>query len=142
MRSTDERLTNVLALDVVGRVGTGGLRTCLGLSHLSRLLSTVVLDGGLLPDHNVHLGQEDTADPAWEIRRPRAESTGLPTATTTHIQSVNDFHSFFPMEVVATESERTEFWNGVDGRLEDSYRSTGTVPFACGESIPRHWTTP
>jgi hypothetical protein len=48
-------------------------------------------------------------DPAWQARVQATTASELPEARATHIQSVNDFHSFFPMEVIATPEETEAF---------------------------------
>lgn len=50
-----------------------------------------------------------TADAGWVRRITAASPSSLPRARTTHVQSVNAFHSFFPMEVIASDSEETTF---------------------------------
>ncbi len=64
----------------------------------------------------------------------------LPQARTTHIQSVDDFHSFFPMEVVATQEETAAFMAGADPawRLVAEHRD---FPVRMRHLIPWHWTT-
>lgn len=46
---------------------------------------------------------EQTADPAWLARHPFTEA--LPNAELVEIQSVDEFNSFAPMELIATKSE-------------------------------------
>ncbi len=107
---------------------------------------------GLSPDPN----------PGWEAMVRNRDSHELPRTATTHIQSVDDFHSFFPMEVIATPEEVEEFWSGVvglDGRqpgeeataearpvLERERDPPWTVvpehrdhPIRMRHFIPRHW---
>lgn len=80
-----------------------------------------------------------TADPVWERRVRAAYPLNLPRARTTHIQSVNEFHSFFPMEVVATESEAAAFMaHAPDGwALVPEHRD---YPVRMRRFLPRHWT--
>ena len=56
------------------------------------------------------VGQAPNPEPGWEDAVLSAAVSGLPRARTTHIQSVDDFHSFFPMEVIATPEEEEAFW--------------------------------
>jgi len=79
------------------------------------------------------------ADKAWE-RRVRAElSSDLPRGRTTHIQSVNEFHSFFPMEVIASEDETASFMSAAaDGwALVPEHRDR---PVRMRQFLPHHWT--
>ncbi len=77
-------------------------------------------------------------DPAWAARAAAADETKLPRAHTTRIQSVNAFHSFFPMEVIATPEEQSAFMAGApDGwRVVAEHRDR---PVRMRGFIPRHW---
>jgi len=68
------------------------------------------------------------------------EATDLPRARTTHIQSVDEFHSFFPMEVIATPEEAIAFMEGAGPgwRLVAEHRD---FPVRMRRFIPWHWTT-
>ena len=80
-----------------------------------------------------------TADPNWERRVRAAYPTNLPRARTTHIQSVNAFHSFFPMEVIASDAETAAFMSQApDGwALVPEHRD---YPVRMRRFLPRHWT--
>ncbi len=110
---------------------------------------------GLAPD----------TDPDWERRVQGTSAAGLPQARTTHIQSVDDFHSFFPMEVIATPEEAAAFMAGAltagadvgagakadtgkgvrTGEGPDADRSWAVVPehrdypIRMRHFLPRHW---
>lgn len=75
---------------------------------------------------------------AWAAAVAAANHAGLPRATTTRIQSVNAFHSFFPMEVIATPAEEAAFMNGSPGgwRAVPEYRDR---PVRMKHFLPRHW---
>ena len=64
----------------------------------------------------------------------------FPKARTTHIQSVDDFHSFFPMEVIATPEETAAFMEvpAQAWRLVTEHRD---FPVRMRHFIPWHWTT-
>ncbi len=79
------------------------------------------------------VGLAPDPDPAWEARIRGLSPADLPQGRTTKIQSVNDFHSFFPMEVIATPEEEAAFWDGV---------ARGAPPRAAGggeEGRPPAW---
>ncbi|MHC4404630.1 MAG: glycoside hydrolase domain-containing protein [Planctomycetota bacterium] len=80
-----------------------------------------------------------TADPSWERRVRAAYPSNLPRARTTHIQSVNAFHSFFPMEVIASDAETAAFMSQApDGwALVPEHRD---YPVRMRRFLPRHWT--
>lgn len=63
---------------------------------------------------------------------------GLPKARATRIQSVNAFHSFFPMEVIATPDEEAAFMEGAPQgwRAVAEHRDR---PVRMRWFIPRHW---
>jgi hypothetical protein len=80
-----------------------------------------------------------TADPAWERRVLAASLSELPKARTTHIQSVNTFHSFFPMEVVATQAEAAALLSDAAAgwALVPEHRD---YPVRMRRFLPHHWT--
>ena len=49
---------------------------------------------------------EDLADPAW---KKRTSNMSLVNAVAVEMQSINEFHSFYPMEVIATADEVYDF---------------------------------
>jgi hypothetical protein len=83
-------------------------------------------------------GKVTVNDPAWEGRVRAAPMADLPRARSTHIQSVNDFHSFFPMEVIATPGETATFMEGAENgwRLVGEHRDR---PVRMRRFLPRHW---
>ena len=52
-----------------------------------------------------YLEPQETADPVWSQRVARLNLTQLPEGKVTASESIDDFHSFFPMEVTATTEE-------------------------------------
>ncbi len=78
-------------------------------------------------------------DPEWERRVRGRSPTELPRATATRIQSVNEFHSFFPMEVIATPDETAAIMEvAPDGwAVIPEYRD---YPVRMRHFIPQHWT--
>ena len=83
---------------------------------------------------------ESTAAANWEALVRGAELESLPRATTTHIQSVDDFHSFFPMEVIATTTETRNFmasaadgWVVVPEHRDYPVRMRHFIPFFWAE---------
>jgi hypothetical protein len=77
----------------------------------------------------------DPADPAWAAD---AATTELPRARTVRIESVDDFHSFFPMEITATEAEAAAFLDGAPGgwTVVPEHRDR---PLRMRRFIPEHW---
>ncbi len=77
-------------------------------------------------------------DAAWERSVRSAARTDLGRARTTHLQSVNEFHSFFPMEVIASDGEMAEFMSrATDGwALVAEHRD---YPVRMRWYIPQHW---
>ncbi len=78
-----------------------------------------------------------TPDAVW-ARAVRERGANLPRAKTTRIESINDFHSFFPMEIVATKGERATFMAGASSgwRLVPEYRD---YSIRMRHDIPQHW---
>ncbi len=79
-----------------------------------------------------------TADPGWRRRVRAADRANLPRARTTHIQSVNTFHSFFPMEVIASDSETAAFMSTAENgwALVSEHRD---YPVRMRRFLPYHW---
>lgn len=77
-------------------------------------------------------------DPEWTRRVLTGDSTGLPRAATTRIQSVDEFHSFFPMEVIATPEETATLMDRApEGwTLIPEYRD---YPVRMRHFVPQHW---
>jgi hypothetical protein len=75
----------------------------------------------------------------WAGRLAVRDPSSLPRARTTHIQSVDDFHSFFPMEVIATPEETEAFTGGAPQgwMLVPEHRDR---PVRMRRFIPHHWT--
>jgi hypothetical protein len=82
-----------------------------------------------------------TPDPEWARRAEMAAGSELRTARATHIQSVDDFHSFFPMEVIATDDEVAAFMRDAENgwRLIAEHRDR---PIRMRHRIPQHWVAP
>jgi hypothetical protein len=83
-------------------------------------------------------GKVTVNDPAWEARIRSSSLAELPRARATHIQSVNEFHSFFPMEVIATPEEEAGFMAAAEGgwRVVVEHRE---YPVRMSRFIPQHW---
>ncbi len=79
-----------------------------------------------------------TADAAWERAVRAADLARLPRARVTHIQSVDEFHSFFPMEVIASDSEATAFMSRTENgwALVAEHRD---FPIRMRQFLPHHW---
>jgi len=79
------------------------------------------------------------ADAVWERRVRAADPMSLPRARTTHIQSLNTFHRFFPMEVIASDSESASFMPAAEGgwAVVPEHRD---YPVRMRNFLPRHWT--
>jgi hypothetical protein len=93
--------------------------------------------GGYYPTVTYPLDLAPPPDPAWE-RGVRDRITTLPSARTTRIQSVNAFHSFFPMEVIASPAETAAFMAGAENgwRVVAEHRDR---PVRMRHFIPHHW---
>jgi hypothetical protein len=93
--------------------------------------------GGYYP--TVTYPQEVTRpDAGWKRRVQALAPRDVPEARTTRIESVDAFHSFFPMEVIATAGERTSFMAGAEGgwALMPEHRDR---PVRMRRYIPWHW---
>jgi hypothetical protein len=94
--------------------------------------------GGYYP-RITYPGIASTAAAEWERQVRTTPLSELLQARTTHIQSVDAFHSFFPMEVIASESEAARFMAQTDDgwSLVPEYRD---YPVRMRHFLPYHWT--
>ncbi|MDH4063703.1 MAG: DUF6067 family protein, partial [Acidobacteriota bacterium] len=77
-------------------------------------------------------------DPAWAAAARRLRAESMTRARVTRVQSVDAFHSFFPMEVIATAEETARFMRGAPTgwRLSAEHRD---FPVRMRRFIPKHW---
>jgi hypothetical protein len=75
----------------------------------------------------------------WAATVAGSDPDALPRATTTRIQSVDEFHSFFPMEVAATPDEAARFM-GVAPRGWRAVPEYRDRPVRMKHFLPHHWT--
>ncbi len=75
---------------------------------------------------------------AWADRTRKVNLDGITRAKTTRIQSVDAFHSFFPMEIIATPDEiATLMQNAPNGwRVVPEHRD---YPVRMRRFLPKHW---
>ncbi len=97
-----------------------------------------VTTGGNYPRVGYPSDLAPAPDPAWARRVRQAGVGGLPAARTTRIESIDDFHSFFPMEVAADPDEEAAFMEGAPRgwRVVAEHRDR---PVRMRGHIPRHW---
>ncbi len=77
------------------------------------------------------------SDAAWTARTAARAFASLPEARVTRIESVNAFHSFFPMEVIATPEETARFLDAAGGwAVVAEHRD---YPVRMRTFIPQHW---
>ena len=75
---------------------------------------------------------------AWLADVRRGTIGTLPRARTARIESIDAFHSFFPMEIIATEAERARF----AAARERGWRAVAEhrdYPIRMRRFIPKHW---
>ncbi len=88
-----------------------------------------------------YLPPRDTADPAWRSSLGPLDDAGLsrlPRAETVAIQSIDAFHSFFPMEVIAT-AEEVEALLGDDESPLHLFPEDRTHPIRMRRHLPHCW---
>ena len=75
---------------------------------------------------------------AWATSVRARSLESLPRGRPTRIQSVDAFHSFFPMEIIATDAERARFAASANGgwRAVAEYRD---YPIRMRHFLPKHW---
>ncbi|MEN8154378.1 MAG: glycoside hydrolase domain-containing protein [Acidobacteriota bacterium] len=96
--------------------------------------------GGYYPKVK-YLPQNNTADNFWISKTGRLSSVqikDLPEAKIISAQFIDDFHNFFPMEIIATEKEVSDFFRSNPGKfyLFPEYREN---PIKMEKFLPLHW---
>jgi len=83
-------------------------------------------------------GQAAASAALGQAEAAMAAVARLPRARVTAIQSVNDFHSFFPMELIATPDEYAAFMAGAEQgwAVMSEHRD---YPVRMRRFIPQHW---
>jgi hypothetical protein len=136
--ATGEQIPDVLLLRVDNASGEVVFRPRPGSNTYHVYYMPWRSTGGYYPTVTYpDLSGEPDADWVAAVRATSPES--LPRARATRIQSVDEFHSFFPMEVIATPEERATFMAGApDGwRLVAEHRD---YPVRMRHLLPWHWT--
>ncbi len=95
--------------------------------------------GGFYPTVT-YPSQLSTPAESWRLRATSSAGTGIRAGKTLRMESVNTFHSFFPMEVAATEAERAAFMSRVASDGWAVIPEHRDFPIRMRESIPKHWT--
>jgi len=135
--ASGERIDDVIGVRVEQASGDVVFRPVPGASTYHVYYMPWQSTGGYYPTvtYPSSLGEPD---PAWAsaVRGRGLES--LPRARTTRIQSVDDFHSFFPMEVIATEDEAARFVDAAGGgwTVVPEHRD---YPVRMRHFLPKHW---
>lgn len=137
--ATGERVADVLRLRVENASGDVAFRPDPGSTVYHVYYMPWSSTGGYYPTVTYPIDLDPAPDPGWATRVARVDTTSLPRAQTTRIESVDDFHSFFPMEVIATPGETSAFMAGApEGwRVVAEHRDR---PVRMRRFLPRHWT--
>jgi hypothetical protein len=136
--STDAPVANVVALRIENVSGEVAFEPNPGQTEYHVYYMPWRSTGGYYPEITYPADPGPTADATWEAG-VRDGAAALPEARTRAIQSVDAFHSFFPMEVIATEEEAAAFMAGA----EDGWRAVAEHrdrPVRMRRFIPRHWS--
>ncbi len=135
--ASGETLRNVLALRVENVSGDVIFQPNPGPSVYHVYYMPWSSTGGYYPRISYRV-EAPTPDTSWERWVRTVVMADLPRARTTRIQSVNEFHSFFPMEVIASESETAEFMSRASEgwALVPEHRD---YPVRMRSFIPQHW---
>jgi hypothetical protein len=134
--STGEAVPNALALRVEHESGAVAFQPNPGSATYQVYYMPWASTGGYYPTIT-YPASLTTPDAAW-AERARAAADVAPRARTTRIQSVTGFHSFFPMEVIATADATDAFMAAApDGwALVPEHRD---FPVRMKRFLPAHW---
>jgi hypothetical protein len=135
--ASSQPVDNVLALRVENESGDVVFQPNPGSATYHVYYMPWESTGGYYP-RVTYPGITSTANRSWEQSVRAAPLSELPRGRTTHIQSVNAFHSFFPMEVIASDSETATFMSSAaDGwALVPEHRD---YPVRMRHFLPHHW---
>ncbi len=94
----------------------------------------------------VYPKSNETAEPRWLEKhglpkKPFAKDAlqDLPRAQVTQFQAIDEFHSFYPMEVVATADEVAALLNKHEDALYLLFPEDRRYPIRMTEDLPRRW---
>lgn len=93
--------------------------------------------GGYYPTVT-YLDYDASSNTNWFENYRNTDFTTIPKGSVKSVQSINDFHTFYPMEVVATEMEVLDFLQASQGEyiLFPEYRE---FPIRMKNQLPKHW---
>ncbi|MQY79254.1 MAG: hypothetical protein GH151_08700 [Bacteroidetes bacterium] len=90
----------------------------------------------------VYFEPDDQSDPEWihknKLDQPESVS-GLPEARAIEMQSINEFNSFFPMEVIATNEEIDALINQHSERSYLVFPENRKYPIRMQQDLPYRW---
>lgn len=99
------------------------------------------LEGSHYPT-TVYFEPDDQSDPEWinknKLDQPESVS-GLPEAIAIEMQSINEFNSFFPMEVIATNEEIDALINQHSERSYLIFPENRKYPIRMQQDLPYRW---
>ncbi len=82
---------------------------------------------------------QDLADEGWKTKALKKKD--LPSAKVAEIQSINDFHSFYPMEVIATADELKQLLSSHSDVNFMLFPEDRLYPIKMWTDIPQRWIT-
>lgn len=85
-----------------------------------------------------YLGPEEPPDPAWQAGW-QAHAATLPQAEVRSIQAIDALHSFYPMEVIATQAETAELRAQAGPRPFALFPEDRQFPIRMTEDLPQRW---
>jgi len=137
--ATGEAVADALALRVEGPSGDVAFRPNPGSATYHVYYMPWSSSGGYYPTVTYPGDLAPAPDRTWASRVAAAGPDALPRARAVRIESVDAFHSFFPMEVAATPGETAAFMAGAPGgwRVVAEHRDR---PVRMRGAVPRHWT--
>ncbi len=85
--------------------------------------------------------QEDLADPAWKTRASglSTQLDSLPQATLVEIQAIDEFNSFYPMEVIAAPEETERLLAAHADKKFLLFPEERTYPIRMTADLPQKW---
>lgn len=135
--ATGEEIRNVVVLHIDDEAGDLVFEPGAGSGTYYVYYLPYETTGGYYP-RVTYLPPQATADPAWVARVGPLTGAALPAARVVSFQSVNAFHSFFPMEVIATRAEVDRYRRRND-RPFYLFPEDRAYPIRMRHYLPHHW---
>jgi len=135
-KKDNRQVTNVIRENIGRESGTLVFEPVAGAGDYYLYYLPYKSSGGNYPKVN-YLKPADRCSAAWKAKT--GNLLNLPKAVAVEMQSVNAFHSFYPMEVIATRSETEQLLKGFKGANMVLFPEYREYPIRMWNDLPFRW---